>query len=65
LGGYAALGALGTVTGSLFTGYISYYQGYSTTFTVAAAIMLFSFFVLEAALKSMGYVNRQASPTGS
>lgn len=55
LGGYAALGSLGTVTGSLFTGYISYYQGYSTTFTTAAAVMLLSFFVLEAALKALGY----------
>ena len=65
LGGYAALGALGTVIGSLFTGYISYYQGYSTTFTVAAAVMLLSFFVLEAALKSMGYASRQAgTPAG-
>ncbi|MGA2198683.1 MAG: MFS transporter [Nitrososphaerales archaeon] len=59
LGGYAALGALGTVTGSLFTGYISYYQGYSTTFTTAAAVMLVSFFVLEASLKSFGYTKRQ------
>jgi MFS family permease len=64
LGGYAALGALGTVAGSLFTGYISYYQGYSTTFTVAAALMLFSFFVLEAALKSMGYANKQPGAAG-
>ncbi|MDG6925208.1 MAG: MFS transporter [Nitrososphaerota archaeon] len=64
LGGYAALGALGTVAGSLFTGYISYYDGYSTTFTVAAAIMLGSFFVLEAALKALGYTQRQA-PTES
>jgi MFS family permease len=55
LGGYAALGSLGTVVGSLFTGYISYYQGYSTTFTTAAAVMLCSFFVLEASLKSFGY----------
>jgi MFS family permease len=59
LGGYAALGALGTVAGSLFTGYISYYQGYSTTFTVAAAVMLVSFFVLEASLKSFGYAGRR------
>jgi MFS family permease len=55
LGGYAALGSLGTVVGSLFTGYISYYSGYSTTFTTAAAVMLVSFFVLEASLKSFGY----------
>lgn len=62
LGQYAALGALGTVAGSLFTGYISYYAGYSTTFTVAAMIMLGSFFVLEAALKALGY-SRRADPT--
>ncbi len=59
LGGYAALGALGTVVGSLFTGYISYYQGYSTTFTTAAAVMLVSFFVLEASLKALGYATRR------
>jgi len=59
LGGYAALSALGTVTGSLFTGYISYYQGYSTTFATAAAVMLVSFFVLEASLKSFGYTKRE------
>ena len=59
LGGYAALGSLGTVTGSLFTGYISYYQGYSTTFATAAAVMLVSFFVLEASLKSFGYTDKQ------
>ena len=58
LGSYAALGALGTVAGSLFTGYISLYLGYSTTFTIAAAIMLGSFFVLEAALKNLGYTKR-------
>jgi len=65
LGGYAALGALGTVAGSLFTGYISYYQGYSTTFTVAAAIMLCSFFVLEAALKTLGYTKKPAASAGA
>lgn len=65
LGGYAALGALGTVAGSLFTGYISYYDGYSTTFTVAAAIMLGSFFVLEAALKALGYTQKPAPVPGS
>jgi MFS family permease len=63
LGGYAALGAFGTVAGSLFTGYISYYQGYASTFTVAAGVMLASFFVLEAALKALGYTSKQASPT--
>ncbi len=55
IGAYAALGALGTVAGSLFTGYVSYYLGYSTTFTVAAAIMLLSYFVLEAALRNLGH----------
>ena len=53
-------------SGSLFTGYISYYQGYSTTFTTAAAVMLVSFFVLEASLKSFGYTKRRskdAEPT--
>ena len=70
LGEYAALGALGTVAGSLFTGYVSFYDGYSTTFTVAAAvIMLGSFFVLEAALKSLGYTpgmtGRPATPPAS
>lgn len=64
LGGYAALGALGTVVGSLFTGYISYYQGYSTTFTTAAAVMLVSFFVLEASLKSFGYTKRRSKDAG-
>jgi MFS family permease len=62
LGGYAALGALGTVAGSLFTGYTSFYEGYSTTFTIAAGLMLFSFFVLEAALKSMGYQEKEVGP---
>jgi len=61
LGGFAALGALGTVAGSLFTGYVSYSYGYSSTFTVAAAIMLASFFVLEAALRSLGYSGREES----
>lgn len=60
LGGYAALGALGTVVGSLITGYISYYQGYSTTFTTAALVMLVSFFVLEASLKALGYARRRS-----
>ena len=60
IGAYAALGALGTVAGSLFTGYVSYYLGYSTTFTVAAAIMLLSFFVLEAALRSLGRTESRA-----
>jgi MFS family permease len=64
LGGYAALGALGTVVGSLFTGYISYFQGYSTTFTTAAAVMLVSFFVLEASLKSFGYTKRRSKDQG-
>ncbi|MGA2664331.1 MAG: MFS transporter [Nitrososphaerales archaeon] len=59
LGGYAALGALGTVTGSLFTGYISFYQGYSTTFATAAAVMLVAFFALEASLKSLGHTGRR------
>ena len=61
LGSYAALGALGTVAGSLFTGYIAFYLGYSTTFTVAAAIMLVSFFVLEAALKNLGYTSKASA----
>ena len=56
LGGYAALSALGTVLGSLFTGYISLDLGYSTTFSMAAALMLVAFFVLEASLKSLGYL---------
>jgi len=64
LGGYAALGSLGTILGSLFTGYISYYEGYATTFTVAAAVMLCSFFVLEAALKGLGYTGSHPGPTG-
>ena len=65
LGGYAALGALGTVTGSLFTGYISFYQGYSTTFATAAAVMLVAFFALEASLKSLGHTGRgDAVPGG-
>jgi len=61
LGGYAALSSLGVVTGSLFTGYISLYLGYSTTFTTAAAVMLLSFFVLEAALKSLGYTKPRST----
>jgi MFS family permease len=61
LGAYAALGALGTVAGSLFTGYISFYDGYSTTFAVAAAILLVSFFTLEAALKSLGYTKQPST----
>lgn len=65
LGGYAALGALGIVTGSLFTGYISYYDGYSSTFTVAAGIMLVAFFVLEAAFRSLGYESRKDAPSSS
>ncbi len=63
LGQYAALGALGTVAGSVFTGYVSFYDGYSTTFTVAAVIMLASFFVLEAALKALGYGQKRTDPT--
>lgn len=62
LGGYAALNAIGTVAGSLFTGYISFYEGYSTTFMVAAALMLCAFFVLEAALRNLGYVGRDEKP---
>jgi len=54
IGLYAALGALGTVAGSLFTGYVAYYLGYATTFTVAAALMFLSFLVLRSALKSLG-----------
>ncbi|MGA2664566.1 MAG: MFS transporter [Nitrososphaerales archaeon] len=54
IGLYAALGALGTVAGSLFTGYVAYYLGYQTTFVVAAAVMLLSAYVLKAALRSLG-----------
>ena len=62
LGLYAALGALGTVAGSLFTGYVAYYLGYQTTFVVAAAIMLLSYFALEAALRSLGGAGSRADP---
>jgi predicted MFS family arabinose efflux permease len=62
LGGYAALTALGSVAGSLVTGYISFYQGYSTTFSIAAALMLVSFFILEASLKSLGYIGNGNNP---
>jgi len=62
IGLYAALGALGTVAGSLFTGYVAYYLGYATTFTVAAALMLLSFFVLRSALKSLGHTTARSPP---
>lgn len=55
LGGYAALSSLGTVLGALFAGYISIYAGYSTTFAIAAALLLVSFFILETSLKTMGH----------
>jgi MFS family permease len=55
LGGYAALSNFGTVVGALFTGYISYYYGYATTFATAAAVLLVSFFLLEASLRRLGY----------
>ncbi len=59
LGGYAALSNLGTVVGAFLTGYISYYDGYATTFAIAAAVLLVSFFVLEASLRRFGYVKRE------
>ena len=62
IGLYAALGARGTVAGSLFTGYVAYYLGYATTFTVAAALMLLSFFVLRSALKSLGHTTARSPP---
>jgi MFS family permease len=58
LGGYAALSNLGTVVGAFLTGYISYYDGFATTFAISAAVMLVSFFVLEASLRRFGYVTR-------
>ncbi len=54
LGAYSAFSSIGLVIGSLFSGYLSSYFGYSLTFTLAALVMLSSFFVLEASLKSLG-----------
>ena len=55
LGGYNALANLGTVVGAFITGYLSFYEGYSTAFGVAAILMLVSFFVLTTSLKRSGY----------
>jgi len=59
LGGYAALSSLGTVVGAFLTGYISYYDGYATTFSIAAAVLLVSFFALEASLRRFGNTKRE------
>jgi MFS family permease len=64
LGGYAALSNLGTVVGAFLTGYLSYYDGFATTFAMAAAVMLVSFFVLEASLRRFGYVKREGEKEG-
>jgi len=65
LGAYAALSNLGVVVGSLFTGYIAFYAGYSTSFALAAALMLVSFFILEVSLRTLGYtkgIDKGAEP---
>jgi MFS family permease len=59
LGGYSALSSFGLVIGSLFSGYLSSYFGYSITFTLAAFVMLSSFFVLEGSMKGLGIVRNE------
>lgn len=58
LGGYAALSNFGTVIGAFLTAYLASYDGYATTFGIAAVVMIVSFFVLEASLRRFGLVPR-------
>jgi MFS family permease len=59
LGAYSALSSFGLVIGSLFSGYLSSYFGYSLTFIMAAFVMLSSFFVLEASMKGLGLEKKE------
>ena len=63
LGGYSALSSFGLVIGSLFSGYLSSFFGYSLTFTLAAFVMLSSFFVLEASMKGLGIEKNETQPS--
>jgi MFS family permease len=57
LGGFSALNNFGAVIGALFSGYISFYVGYTTNFAVSGVLMLVSFFILRSAMKEVGIRN--------
>ncbi len=65
MGAYSALSSFGLVIGSLFSGYLSSYFGYSLTFILAAFVMLSSFFVLEAAMKGLAIEKGEGRPPSS
>ncbi len=56
LGAYNALIGLGTVVGSVVSGIISFYVGYSTTFVASSAILLVSLELLRRASKLMRFI---------
>ncbi len=55
LGAYSALSGFGVVIGSVLSGFISFYFGYTIDFVLSSALTVFSLLVIEGAFKALGH----------
>jgi MFS family permease len=61
LGAYSALSGFGVVIGSVLSGLISFYFGYSIDFVLSSVLTVFSLLVIEGAFKALGRKEISAS----
>jgi MFS family permease len=62
LGAYSALSGFGVVIGSVLSGFISFYSGYTIDFVLSSVLTVFSFLLLEGAFNALG---RRETPSAS